>query len=152
MMRGFTVIDPSHSSVWICSDSSHLVKKLGTTMAEGFDPEAFKAQLKEELLAENRLIMREMMGKMAKMMKDKQPEQPTVPIDLDAEIPIKERAEDEVTVIVDPERWKNMIQAENVEESDWAKNMNKIMARMQMMMKEKGIDTLVDYADLDEGG
>ena len=40
---------------------------------------------------------------------------------------------------------------ESVEESEWAKKMNKTMARMQMVMKEKGIDTAVDYVDLDEG-
>ena len=40
-------------------------------MAGGFDPEAFKAQMKEELYTENRLMMKEMMGEMTKMMKDK---------------------------------------------------------------------------------
>ena len=60
-------------------------------MAGGsFDIEAFKAQMKEELLAANRLMMKEAMEEMAKIRKGKQPEQPTIPIDLDDEIPIRE--------------------------------------------------------------
>ena len=43
-------------------------------MAGGFDPEAFKAQLKDELVNENKAMMREMMGEMAKMMRDLKPE------------------------------------------------------------------------------
>ena len=39
-------------------------------MAGGFDPEAFKAQLKEELLAENRLIMKEMMREITKLIEE----------------------------------------------------------------------------------
>ena len=38
-----------------------------------FDLEAFKAQMKEELLAANHLMMKEAMKEMAKMMKGKQP-------------------------------------------------------------------------------
>ena len=116
-----------------------------------FDLEAFKAQMKEELLAANRLMMKEAMEEMAKMMKDKQPEQPPAPIDLDDEIPIREVVEEEITVIADPEKKKGVAQVESVEESEWAKKMNKTMARMQMVMKEKGIDIAVDYVDLDEG-
>ena len=70
------------------------------------DLEAFKAQMKEELLAANRLMMKEAMEEMAKMMKDKQPEQPTTPIDLDDEIPIREGVEEEITVIADLEKKK----------------------------------------------
>ena len=73
-------------------------------MAGGFDPEAFKARLKDELVTENKAMMREMMGEMAKMMRDLKPEQPVDPIDLDAEILTRERADDEVTVLADPER------------------------------------------------
>ena len=116
-----------------------------------FDIEAFKAQMKEELLAANRLMMKEAMEEMAKMMKGKQPEQPTVPIDLDDKIPIRERVEEEIAIVADSGKKKDVVQAESVEESEWAKNLNKNMARMQMMMKEKGIDTAMDYADLDEG-
>ena len=49
-------------------------------MAGEFDLEAFKAQLKEELLIENRKIMRELM---IKLIKEKQPTPPTGPVDLD---------------------------------------------------------------------
>ena len=35
-----------------------------------------------------------------------------------------------------------------MEQSDWAKNLTKTMAQMQMMMKENGMTTPVDYADL----
>ena len=41
-----------------------------------------------------------------------------------------------------------MSQIENVEQSDWAKNVSKTMAQMQMMMKEKGITAPMDYAEL----
>ena len=112
-----------------------------------FDVEAFKA----EMLAANRLMIKEAMEEISKMVKGKQPEQPTAPIDLDDEIPIREGVEEEVTVIADPEKKKGVAQVESVEESEWAKKMNKTMARMQMVMKEKGIDTAVDYVDLDEG-
>ena len=36
----------------------------------------------------------------------------------------------------------------NVEKIDWAKNINKVMTQMQMMMKEKGMDSPMDYVDL----
>ena len=91
------------------------------------------------------------MGEMFQMMKGNQPEQPTAPINMDYEIPTRERVEEEVTVIAGLEKKKSVIHAESVEESEWAKNMNKTMARMQTMMKEKGIDTALDYVDLDEG-
>ena len=38
--------------------------------------------------------------------------------------------------------------SENVEKIDWAKNINKVMTQMQMMMKEKGMDSPMDYVDL----
>ena len=40
-------------------------------MAGGFDLKAFKAQLKEELYTENRLMMKEMMGEITKLIKNK---------------------------------------------------------------------------------
>ena len=51
-------------------------------MAGEFDLEAFKAQLKKELLAENRKMMKELMGEMIKMIKGSQPTPPTGPVDL----------------------------------------------------------------------
>ena len=76
-------------------------------MAGGFDPEAFKAQLKDELVIENKAMMREMMGEMARMMRELKPEQPVDPVNLDEEIPARERAEDEVIVLADPKRQRN---------------------------------------------
>ena len=71
-------------------------------MAGGFDPEAFKVQLKEELLAENRLMMRELMGEIIKLIKENQPALPTSPVDLDTDILVREREEDDVMVLADP--------------------------------------------------
>ena len=96
--------------MWVRADSGRLVKRSDTAMAGGFDLEAFKAQLKDELVNENKAMMREMMGEMAKMMRDLKPEQLVDPIDLDAEIPMRERAEDEVTVLADLERQRNVNQ------------------------------------------
>ena len=36
-----------------------------------------------------------------------------------------------------------------IERPDWAKDMVKAMAQMKMQMKEKGIDSPLDYTDLD---
>ena len=41
-----------------------------------------------------------------------------------------------------------MGQAENAEQSDWAKNLIKAMAQMQVIMKKKGMATPMDYTDL----
>ena len=87
-------------------------------MAGGFDPEVFKAQLKEKLLAENRKMMKEMMGEIIKLIKENQPAPPTSPVDMDTELPVREREEDDVTVLADPIGRGNVGQAENVEQSD----------------------------------
>ena len=52
-------------------------------MTGGFDPEAFKAQLKEEVFAETQFMMREMMGEITKLIKENQPAPPIGPVDLD---------------------------------------------------------------------
>ena len=67
-------------------------------MSGGFDLDAFKAQLKQELYTENRAMMKEVLSEMTKMFKEKQPTQSSDPVDLHAEIPLREREEDEVTV------------------------------------------------------
>ena len=54
-----------------------------------------------------------------------------------------------MTVLADPICQRNMGQAENAEQPDWAKNLTKTMAQMQIMMKEKGMTTPMDYVDLD---
>ena len=117
-------------------------------MAGGFGLEAFKAQLKEELLAENRKMMRELMGEMIKLIKESQPTPLTGPVDLNIELTVREREKDEVIVLADPIGRRNVGQAENLEQSDWAKNLTKAMTQMQVMIKEKGITTPMDYADL----
>ena len=40
-------------------------------MSRIFDPEAFKAQLKEELYNKNRYMMKELLGEMTKMFREK---------------------------------------------------------------------------------
>ena len=118
-------------------------------MAGEFDLEAFKAQLKEELLAENQKMMKELMGEMIKLIKGSQPVPPTGPVDLGTELPVREMEKDEVTMLADPIGRRNVGQAENVEQSDWAKNLTKAMNHMQIVMEEKGMTTPMDYVDLD---
>ena len=117
-------------------------------MSGGFDPEVFKAQLKEEILAENRLMIKEMMREITKLIEENLPAPPTSPVDMDTELPVREREEDDVTVLADPIDQRNMGQAENAKQPDWAKNMTKAMTQIQVMMKEKGMTTPMDYADL----
>ena len=92
-------------------------------MAGVFDLEAFKAQL----LAENRKMMKELMGEMIKMIKGSQPTPPTSPVDLGTEFPVREKEKDEVTVLANPIGRRNVGRAENIEQSDWAKNLTKAM-------------------------
>ena len=117
-------------------------------MAGGFDPEVFKAQLKEELLVENRKMMKEMMREITKLIKESQPIPPFGLVDLDTELLVREREEDDVTVLADPIGRRNVGQAENVEQPYWAKNMTRAMTQMQIMIKENGMTTPMDYADL----
>ena len=118
-------------------------------MAGGFDLEAFKVEFKEELLAENRKMIKELMGEMIKMIKGSQPTPPTSPVDLGTELPVREREKDEVTVLANPIGRRNVGRAENIEQSDWAKNLTKAMTQMEIVMKEKGMTTPIDYDDLD---
>ena len=85
---------------------------------------------------------------MTKLFRENQPKQLSDPVDLHAEISVREREEDEVTVLADPIRQKNVGPVKSVERPIWAKHMAKTMAQVQMMMKEKGIATPSDYADL----
>ena len=75
-------------------------------------------------------MMREMMGEITKLIKEKQPMQLVDPLNLDMEIPIKEREKDDMTVLADQVGQKNMGQTENVKQSNWAKNMTKAMTQM----------------------
>ena len=60
-------------------------------MVGGFDHEAFKAQLKEEVFAETRSMMKEMMGEITKLIKENQPAPPAGPVDMDTELPVRDR-------------------------------------------------------------
>ena len=71
-------------------------------MVGEFDSEAFKAQLKEEVFAETRSMMRKMMREITKLIKENQLAPPTSPVDLDTEFPVRNREEDDMTVLADP--------------------------------------------------
>ena len=68
------------------------------------------------------------MGEIIKLIKENQPAPPTSPVDLDTELSVREREEDDVTVLADPISRRNVGQAESAEQSDWAKNLIKAMA------------------------
>lgn len=156
LTRDLIDIDPSSSFMCIRSTFGRLVRSQETEMGSGFDPEALKAQLKnemmkqlkEEMAAENLSMLREMMGEITKLIRENQPAQPTTPIDLDAEIPIREREEDNVTVLANPVGRRNIGRAEEGEQPGWAKDLTKAVAQMQVMMKEKGTATPMDYTSL----
>ena len=57
--------------MWARSGSGRLVRKADTKMLGGFDPEVFKAQLKEEFYTKNRMMMKDMMGEITKLFKEK---------------------------------------------------------------------------------
>ena len=99
-------------------------------MEGGFNPEAFKAHLKEEVFAETRSMMRKMMGEITKLIKENQLVPLTGLIDLDTEILVRNRKEDDVMVLADPVGQRNVGQVEEEEQSDWARNMTKAMAQM----------------------
>ena len=79
------------------------------------DHEAFKTQLKKEVFAETRSMMREMMGEITKLNKENQPALPTGPVGLDTELPVRNREEDDMTVLADLVGRKNMVQTGDVE-------------------------------------
>ena len=101
--------------MWIRSNSGRLVRSLDTAMAGEFDPKAFKARLKEKLFTETRSMMRKIMGEITKLIKENQPAPLTGPVDLDTELPMRNREENDVTVLVDPIGGRNMGQTENAE-------------------------------------
>ena len=88
------------------------------------------------------------MGEIIKLIKESQPTPPIGSVDLNTELPVREREEDDVTVLADLKSQKNMGQAEEVEQSDWAKDMTKAMTQIQVIMKENGLTTHMDYTDL----
>ena len=49
------------------------------------------------------------------------------PVNLDIELPVRDRKEDDVMVLADPVGQRNVGQVEEEEQSDWARNMTKAM-------------------------
>ena len=49
------------------------------------------------------------MGEIIKLIKENQPAPPTSPVNLDTELPVREREEDNVTVLADPISRRNMV-------------------------------------------
>ena len=58
------------------------------------------------------------MGEVIKLIKENQPAPSTSLVNLNTELPVREREEDNVTVLAEPVGQRNMGQAENVEQSD----------------------------------
>ena len=52
--------------------------------------------------------MRELMREITKLIEKNRPTPPTSPVNLDTELPVRERKEDDVTVLVDPIGQKNI--------------------------------------------
>ena len=94
------------------------------------------------------------------------PAPPLRPFDLDADEMRQEPPEDDQeTILAEPTVRKKLevpipmfeepairLRADilrEIEKPDWAKDIVKALAQMQMQMKEKGIDTPLDYTDLD---
>ena len=74
------------------------------------------------------------------------------PLDLDAEDSRSQQLkDDQETLLAEPVIRQRVDVIENVEKPDWAKDLTKSMAQMQLMMKEKGIDAAINYSDLSLG-
>ena len=61
---------------------------------------------------------------------------------------MRNREVDDVAVLADPVARRNIGQVEEGEHYDWVKNLTKVVAQMQVMMKEKGMTTPMDYTNL----
>ena len=53
------------------------------------------------------------------------------------------------TVLADPPK-QEFQPIVDLEKSKWAKEMDKVKSQMQLLMKDKGIDAVMDYGDLDD--
>ena len=72
------------------------------------------------------------------------------PFDLDTETSGKQSIEDDQeTLLVKPITRRRLDISEEIEKPEWAKDLAKTMAQMQIQMKEKGINAPLDYTDLD---
>ena len=137
--------------VWTRTNDSRLVRStppVQATMSDNLNMEAFKKQLKEEIAADTRNIIREVMGEMLQTARQKQP------IDLEEDDVVigktkdQERDDDLETILTDPPKQEFQPVADP-EKSKWAKEMAKVKSQMQLLMKDKGIDVIMDYGDLD---
>ena len=115
-------------------------------MSDNLNLKAFKRQLKDEITTDIGNIIREVIGEMLQIARRKQP------IDLDkGETTVgkpRDRDDDLKTVLANPLRQKFQ-PTEYTEKPGWAKKMAKMVSQMQLMMKEKGMVTSMDYTDLD---
>ena len=57
--------------------------------------------------------------------------------------------DDQGTLLAEPVTRQRLDIPKKEEKPDWAKDLAKTMAQMQLQMKEKGIDALLNYTDLD---
>ena len=60
------------------------------------------------ILAENRLMIKEMMREITKLIEENRPTPPTSLVNLDTKLPVRDREEDDVTVLAEPVGWRNV--------------------------------------------
>ena len=74
----------------------------------------------------------------------------TRPFDLEAKDSRRRQLEDDQeTLLAEPVARPRVDVPEQIEKPDWAKDLAKSMAHIQVMMKEKGMEAPLDYTDLD---
>ena len=72
------------------------------------------------------------------------------PFDLNAETSGKRPIEgDQETLLAEPITRQRLDVLEEIEKPDWAKNLIKTMAQIQIQMKKKGMEAPLDYTNLD---
>ena len=122
-----------------------------------FDFESFKKKLLKEIRNEARQIVRDMMAELREERQAVAPIAPAAPpapqyrpFDLDAETSRKQPIEDDQeTLLAEPITRQRLDILKEIEKLDWANDLIKTMAQMQIQMKKKGIEAPLDYIDLD---
>lgn len=120
-----------------------------------FDQEKFKTEMAEQ----TRTILREMMVEMSSVRQEPlapppvpAPIPPPQPFDINAEdLGRQQLDDDQETVLAEPVIRQKVDVPESKEKPEWAKDLVKSMAQMQLQMKEKGIDSPINYSDLSLG-
>ena len=129
----------------------------------GFDSESFKKELLEEIRNGARQMIRDMMTELRKERQAVAPIAPAAPVaptalpapqyrpfDLDVETSERRSIEgDQQTLPAEPVTRQRLDISEEIEKPNWAKDLMKTMAQMQIQMKEKGMEAPLDYTDLD---